>query len=233
MTTTPHNPPVTLEDVIGLKQTGHTVTCTPEFEINEVDFTHLDNEFQAVLFFCRYEGEVDGEPYQFRKCYARGCPHNLCPHVSQAVMIANRYLRKDYQRLAKADIKFEEKLFSLDDMVVKFQDFRSDASPTLTVEDYLHIAREGNPVSIEVHVEYLPAVENFGNKKEKRTFLLAGFTVESLGATHETQRCFACFATAREPEEKPRVMRIANDRLSKLYAEFDEAGITYQMRFFN
>ncbi|MGB9615967.1 MAG: hypothetical protein ACPL7J_01470 [Desulfomonilaceae bacterium] len=84
--------PARIDDIITLKKHGHSITCDTSFEINEIDFVHLDNEFQAVLFFCRFSGTVDGEPYQFRKCYASGCPQNLCPHVSQAVMIANRCL---------------------------------------------------------------------------------------------------------------------------------------------
>jgi hypothetical protein len=220
-------------DLIAAQEKGSVITCQPSFEINEIDFTHMDNEFQAVLFFCRFSGTIDGVEYGFRKCYARGCPHNLCPHVSQAVMIANRYLQKDYRKLKHAGIDVELKLFSLDGMIVKFQDFREERGPTLTLEDYLHIAREGSDVSMEVSVEYLPGVENFGNRKERRTFLLANFDVTSLGATHQCQRCLACYATDEEAEDKPRQVRIANDRLANLFKEFDQAGIKYEKRFFD
>jgi hypothetical protein len=224
--------PIRIDDIIALKQKGASITCETSFEINEVDFVHMDNEFQAVLFFCRFSGTVNGEPYQFRKCYGRGCPLNLCPHVSQAVMIANRYLQKDYRRLEQAGITVDKKLFSLDDMVVKFQDFREDQGPTLTVDDYIHIAKEGNDVSMKVSLEYFPAVENFGNRKEARTFLVVNFDVACLGATHQCQRCVACYASKKEAEEKPRQLRIANDRLSKLYMELDQAGIKYEKKFF-
>jgi hypothetical protein len=56
-----------------------------------------------------------GRIYAFRKCYARGCPNNLCPHVSQAVMIANRYLQRDYRRMEDAGLKVEKNLFTLED----------------------------------------------------------------------------------------------------------------------
>jgi hypothetical protein len=225
-------PIVRIGDLVAAKLRGAALTCRPSFEINEVDFTHLDNEFQAVLFFCRFSGTIDGEEYNFRKCYARGCPHNLCPHVSQAVMIANRYLQKDYRRLKDGGIDVETKLFSLDDMVVRFQDFREEHGPTLTVDDYLHIAREGNEVAMEISLEYFPAVENFGNRKEARTFFVVNCDVTSLGATHQCQRCFACYATDREADEKPRQLRIANERLGTLFKEFDQAGIKYEKRFF-
>ena len=125
------------------------------------------------------------------------------------------------------------KLFSLDDMVVKFQGFREEQGPTLTLEDYIHIAREGSAVSMDVSVEYLPAVENFASRKERRTFLLANFDVTSLGATHQCQRCLACYATEREADEKPRQIRIANDRLEKLFKEFDQVGIAYKKLLFS
>jgi hypothetical protein len=230
--TSVHTPPVRIDDIVNLKKKGAAVICQPSFEINEVDFTHMDNEFQAVLFFCRFSGTIDGEEYSFRKCYARGCPHNLCPHVSQAVMIANRYLQKDYRKLKEAGIDLEARLFSLDDMVVKFQDFRQEQGPILTLEDYIHIAREGSDVSMAVSVEYLPAVENFGNRKERRTFLLADFEVTTLGTTHQCQRCLTCYATDQEADEKLRQLRIANDRLAALFQEFAQAGIKYEKRFF-
>ena len=219
-------------NLVEAQKKGSVVTCHPSFEINEVDFTHMNNEFRAVLFFCRFSGTIDGEEYSFRKCYARGCPHNLCPHVSQAVMIANRYLHKDYQRLKEAGLDVEIKLFSLDDMVVKFQDFKDELGPVLTLDDYVYIAREGSGVSMRVSVEFLPAVENFGNRKERRTFLLANFDVTSLGVTHQCQRCLSCYATDREADEKPRQVRIANDRLSKLFKELNQAGIKFEERFF-
>ena len=222
-----------IDDLITAQMKGSAVKCEPFFEINEVDFTHMNNKFQAVLFFCRFCGTIDGDEYNFRKCYARGCPHNLCPHVSQAVMIANRYLQKDYRELKQAGIDVETKLFSLDDMVVKFQDYRDEQGPILTLDDYMHIAREGSDVSMAVSVEYLPAVENFGNHKERRTFLLANFNATSLGVSHQCQRCLACYATDKEADEKPRQMRIANDRLDKLFKEFDQAGIKYNKLFFS
>lgn len=221
-----------IDDLMAAQKAGFVITCRSSFEISEVDFTHMDKEFQAVLFFCRFSGTIGGAKYSFRKCYARGCPHNLCPHVSQAVMIANRYLQKDYRRLKEVGIDVEAKLFTLDGMIVKFQDFREEQGPTLTLEDYIHIAREGTHVSMRTAVEYLPAVENFGNRSERRTFLLADFEVTTLGATHRCQRCFACYATDNETQEKLRQVRIANDRLAKLFKELDQAGITCEKEFF-
>ncbi len=226
------NPPIRIHELCAHGKRGGTVICHPSFEINEVDFSHTNHEYRAILFFCRFSGTIDNTEYNFRKCYARGCPQNLCPHVSQAVMIANRYLQKDYRALKEAGIHIETRLFSLDDMVVKFQDLRQEQGPILTLDDYIHIAREGSDVSMEVSVEYLPAVENFGNRKERRTFLLADFEVTTLGITHQCQRCLTCYATDQEADEKLRQLRIANDRLSKLFKEFDQAGIKYQKRFF-
>ncbi len=97
-----NTPPGRIADLVGLKEKGSMVTCQTNFDILPVDFAHRDNPFQAFIFLCRYKGAIDGEEYEFRKCYARGCPHNLCPHVSQAVVIANRYLQKDYHLLEEA-----------------------------------------------------------------------------------------------------------------------------------
>ena len=113
------------------KRHGATVTCQTAFEILPVDFQHRANPFRAHIFLCLYYGAIDGETYAFRKCYARGCPNNLCPHVSQAVLIANRYLQRDYHRLESAGIEIEKSFFTLADMLVQFEQSSEDGSAGL------------------------------------------------------------------------------------------------------
>ena len=96
--------PGRIADLVELKRQGFEATCEPVFEIVPVDFTQRDFAYQAYVFLVRYGGTINGEPFTFRKCYARGCPNNLCPHVFQAVMIANRHLSRDCERLKAVDI---------------------------------------------------------------------------------------------------------------------------------
>jgi hypothetical protein len=226
------NPPNRITDLVGLKKEGAEVTCRPSFEILPVDFNHRQHRFQAHIFLCRYNGKVDGRPYTFRKCYARGCPYNLCPHVSQAVMIANRYLQRDLKALQSGGIEVETRLFSLDDMVVKFEKLHEKREPALIIHDYINMTREGNEVSIEVELEYVPAVEHFAHHDHAQTFLMGNFAVAVLGRVHPCQRCFACYATEDRNKEKPLAMQVANARLEVLYLEFEQAAIGYQKRFF-
>jgi hypothetical protein len=221
-----------ISDLVKWKEKGAAVTCAQTFEVIPVEFHHRKSPFQAHVFLCNFEGEIDGEEYSFRKCYARGCSQNLCPHVSQAVMIANRYLQRDYMLLKKAGIEVEERLFTLEDMLVKFDGYQEEHDPTLTIDDYLHIAGEGAGVSVGISLEYVPAVEHFANYRNSQTFLTADFVVESLGKKHNLQRCFACYQTDRQEEEKGLQVEVANARLRELYGEFDAVSITYEKRFF-
>ncbi|MEJ2588683.1 MAG: hypothetical protein P8165_14135 [Deltaproteobacteria bacterium] len=145
-----------------LKRRGSRVTVSNSFEINEVDLVHEEYPFKAFLFFSCFSGTVEGEPYTFRKCYSQGCTHNLCPHVSQAVTIANRYLQRDYKALEDEGIQLEKKLFSLEDMVAKFEAQRDEFVSTLILEDYVNIAENGDDIAVDVSLEYLPAVEPNG-----------------------------------------------------------------------
>jgi len=227
-----NNPPYRITDVVGLKKQGAKITCHSSFEILPVNFTHRDSAFQAFIFLCRYSGTVDGKDYSFRKCYARGCPHNLCPHVAQAVMIANRYLQRDYLRLKQGEVGIEEdRLFTLDDMIVKFKDYTDEHGPTLTIDDYINIAKEGHQVSVDIDLEYVPAVEHFANHKNSQTFLHGNFIVTTLGKTYQAQRCLSCYPTEKD-EEKSLSVQIANERLVILYKAFDQALIKYEKRFF-
>jgi hypothetical protein len=83
-------------------------------------------------------------------------------------------------------------------MLLKFKEQKDAFVSTLIIDDYVNIAKEGNDISIEVSLEYLPAVENFAHHKEKRMFLAGNFNVTYLGESHICQRCLACYAMSRE-----------------------------------
>ena len=148
-------------------------------------------------------------------------------------MIANRYLQRDYQRLEQVGIAIEKKLFTLEDIIVKFEGTQEDYRPTLTIHDYITIAKEGNTVAVAVELEYVSAVEHFANYKNPQIFLMVYFTVTSLGETHHHERCLACYPADKEKEEKRQKTKIANSRLKLLYKEFEQALIKYEKKFFN
>ena len=225
--------PCRVTDLVKYKQRGSAVVCRTAFEILPVDFQHRDNPFQAYIFLCRYTGDVDGGPYAFRKCYARGCPHNLCPHVSQAVLIANRYLQRDYHRLEQAGIPIERRLFTLAEMTVKYEGSQETYAPALAIQDYVTLAREGTAVAVTTELELVPAVEHFGGQESKMMFLMVDFAVTCLGKTHRYERCLACYPIDREREEKPEKVAVANARLQLVYEAFEQAGVACGQRFFS
>lgn len=228
---TPNILPHRVTDLISFKNRGALVSARVSFEILPVDFAHRDNPFRAYIFLSRYTGDIDGQEYVFRKCYARGCPNNLCPHVSQAVMIANRYLQRDYRRLEDGGIPIEKRLFSLPDMLLKFDSAHQAYGSVMAIHDYINLAREGNEVSVEIKLEYVPAVEHFAGHKNAQIFLMADFKIACLGKTSHVERCLACYPEKRE-EEKSQKMDIANQRLKLLYEAFERASVKYEQRFF-
>jgi hypothetical protein len=228
-----HQPPNRITDLVSLKAQGFEVVCNPSFEILPVDFVQRDNKYRAYVFLCRFKGGINGQPYMFRKCYARGCPHNLCPHVSQAVMIANRYLQRDYKRLTDAGVPVVKHLFTLEDMVVKFDEMQEEHEPLLAIHDYINIAKEGNAVEVDMTLDFVAGVEHFANYKNQQIFLMASFSITALGRTYPYERCLACYEAEKEAQEKPQKIDIANERLAILYGEFDLASIKYEKRFFS
>lgn len=231
------NLPNRVTDLVNLKKLGYNLDISMSFDIVPINFAHKAQEFQAHVFLCKYSGTIEKKPFLFRKCYAKGCPHNLCPHVAQAVMIANRYLKKDYKKMADSKIKLEEKLFSLEDMIAKYEDVDKNKDENtggiLTIHDYINIAKEGNTVEIQIELETLAAVEHFANEKNKQTYLNVDFNITTLGRSNKFQRCLGCFSTDNETEEKPIAINTANDRLKSLFNEFDNAKVKYKACFFN
>jgi hypothetical protein len=224
--------PGRVTDLVGLKQKGLDIVCRVSFEILPVDFQHHNNPFKAYIFLAKYNGTVDGRAFSFRKCYARGCPHNLCPHVSQAVMIANRHLARDYQRLAQAGLDIEQKLFTLEEMLLKFNGYREEQGPVLSIHDFINLANEGTGIKVDTALEFVPAVEHFANQKNKMIFLMADFVIDYLGKTTHYERCLACYEQEKENEQKQEKMEIANSRLKLLYDEFEQASMEYNKNFF-
>jgi len=158
-----HYPPCRITDLVELKKQGANVTCQATFEILPVEFAYHDNPFRAHIFLCMFNGTVNGEAYSFRKCYCRGCPNNLCPHVSQAVMIANRYLQRDYHRLEQVGIAVDKRLFSLEEMTVKYEDLHEDPDQPMTIHDLIAAAKHDRSINVEPALEWVSAVENFAN----------------------------------------------------------------------
>ncbi|OIP89383.1 MAG: hypothetical protein AUK55_14565 [Syntrophobacteraceae bacterium CG2_30_61_12] len=227
------NGPQRITDLINARTEGAMVSCRLDFEILPVEFTHRDQSFHAYVFLCRYAGEIDGRPYSFRKCYGRGCKHNKCLHVAQAVMIANRFLERDYRRLREAGIDPGEQRFVLEDMMVQFDRREQDQGPqVLDIYDFINQARAGNDVGIESEIEYVPAVEYFEGRKESHVFLMGRFTIHCLGETRLYERCFSCYPSAGDQRERDHAAAIADARLHLLYRDFKEAGVHHQPVFF-
>ncbi len=224
--------PMRITDLTGAHRTGASVRVSTRFEILPVDFRHRSHPFQAYIFLVCYQGTIDGKPFEFRKCYARGCPNNLCTHVSMAVNIANRYLQRDYQALKSAGIDIEETLFSLDDMVIKFDRLKETDQTALTIPELVDLARSGKKPTLEITLEEMPAVEHFAGLDQAQTFLGGEIIARIENTTYCCHRCFACYPTEKAAEEKKRAVKVANARLELVYQAFGKAGIVHQPKFF-
>ena len=225
--------PMRITDIVEARRAGASVDVQTCFQILPVDFRHAKIPFQAYIFLVLYSGGIDAVPFGFRKCYARGCPNNLCTHVSQAVTIANRYLQRDYQRLAAVGIDLAHKLFSLDDMVVQFERLKESGQSTLTLPELVGLAQSGRQLSVSLELEFLSAVEHFANQKNAQTYLSGEITTRTDEQIYRCHRCFACFPTERSGDDRSRAVTVANARLELMFQEFGRAGIVCQKQFFD
>lgn len=224
--------PRRITDLIEQKLEGKSVICKPEFEILQADFLHQKNPYKAYIFLCRFNGTIDGKTYSFRKCYARGCPENQCSHVSLAILIANRYLQRDYNRLEKAGIQIEHRLFTLEDMLVKYDGYQQEHDSMLTLEDCIQLSEDGIKMNLSITLEYVPAVEHFANHKNSQTFLTVDFLITVADKEYNFQRCLSCYQTDKEKEEKSAQMNVANARLRLLYQKLTEKNVNFSEKYF-
>jgi hypothetical protein len=225
--------PRRITDLVDARTAGAHVQLDIQFEILPTDFLHRPNSFRAYIFLARYAGTIDGRPFGFRKCYARGCPNNLCTHVSQAVGIANRYLQRDYHTLKNGGVIVEERLFDLASMVIRFEQLKEKAEPAVTIPDLIVMARSGTTLTVDISLELLPAVEHFYDARNAQTFLSGEFTAKTADETYSCHRCFACYPTQNEAEEKATAIKVANLRLATIYREFEHYGIRCRPCYFS
>ncbi len=225
--------PKRISDLTAAARAGRTVHTRTDFEILPVEFLHQASPFQAYIFLARYSGKIETRPFNFRKCYARGCPNNLCPHVSQAVAIANRYLQRDYHELRSAGIQVEEHFFSLEEMVVKFESLKQGGPTPLTIPELIALAASGRRLAIQLALEVVPAVEHFANQENAQTFLSGEFRANLEEEEYLCQRCFACYASDNEEQERPAAVAVANARLQLIFDQFEQAGISCEKKLFS
>jgi hypothetical protein len=225
--------PRRIADLIDVKAAGADVRLDIAFEILPVEFRHRRHPFQAYIFLARYSGTIDERAFDFRKCYARGCPNNLCTHVSQAVNIANRYLQRDYRALQSGGIDVTETLFGLEDMIVKFDILTEEGPAHLSIPELTAMAKSGKSITVDIALELIPAVEHFSHTDNARTYLSGQLTAKTVDQSYHCHRCFACFDTDRDDEEKETAMRVANSRLALIYSEFKDNGILYWPKYYS
>jgi hypothetical protein len=226
-------PPRRITDLVNARRNGADVQLFIDFKIVPVDFYHRAHPFRAYVFLAEYGGAIDGTSFFFRKCYARGCPNNICMHVSQALTIANRYLQRDYHALTAVGIPVSGRLFQLEDMMVKFESLKGEAQPEVTIPELIAMAAAGARLTVSVSLDFLPAVEHFAGEKKAQTFLSGEFMAAGQDKTYHSQRCLACYGTDQEATGKTVAVKVANSRLASIYAEFDRHRITCPPTYFS
>jgi hypothetical protein len=153
--------------------------------------------------------------------------------VSQAVNIANRYLQRDYHALRSGGLEVTEILFSLDDMIVKFETLKEEGPAHLSILELTDMAKSGKSITVDITLELIPAVEHFSHTDKPRTYLSGEFTAKTADKTYHCHRCFACFDTGQDDEGKETAIRVANARLALIYSEFKESGILHRTTYFS
>jgi hypothetical protein len=88
------------------------------------------------------------------------------------VNIANRYLQRDYHALKSGGIDVTETLFSLKDMIVKFEALKEEGPAHLSIPELTALAKSGKSITVDIALELIPAVEHFANADEARTYLI-------------------------------------------------------------
>lgn len=123
-------------------------------------------------------------------------------------------------------------MFSLEEMVLKFDQHQDVDDPPLALYDYIQLARDGQEIVLRPNLAFVSAVEHFDRFENKMTFLMADFVITCRGKSHHLERGLACYPVDKEAEERQAKIERANARLDLLYRDLELAGGKADKSFF-
>ncbi len=174
----------------------------------------------SVILSMEYSGTVDGEPFLFKKEYSHA--HDETEYALGCLLIANNRLQIDYDRLKNGGIDAKPEFFTYQNTFLGLSGVASVKRPALRLQDFIHLAHAGIPVSVNVNIDIVTKEEG-GEKKGFVYMATFVFTTEE-GKT-AIEKLYDQSLYDDTEERKARTREIATKRLERDCERLRSAGI--------
>lgn len=219
-----------LESLIQNAASGSVVELKAKPTREVVRMAREGRSVDTVVLTMEYSGAVDGNPFSFRKNYSFA--DDDAQYALDCLLIANNRLQMDYDRLRQGGIHFNEEYFTFHNSFIGLTGDASARTPSLRLQNFIHLARVGMPVSVAVQPKRQPmVVKHEGGERKSMGFVgTFSFTTGKDKTTIEKIYGIANLEDSRKEQEE--MKEVANRRLERDCDRLKTAGVKVEKQLF-
>ena len=197
------------------------LNVNPVREVIRID--REDQKIDMVVLSMEYSGTIDGEPFKFKKGYSFA--EDEAKYAFQCLLIANNRLQIDYDRLKEAGINTKDDFFTFQNSFLGLPGDASLKSPALRLQSFIHLARTGAPVSVDVSIKS-PTIILKQEDAEKEGFgCIATFVFNTEDDETTIEKLYSLGSYDDTKEYQAEVKNVANRRLERDCERLRRAGM--------
>jgi hypothetical protein len=212
-----------LEAIILNARFGEKIDLTAK-PVREVVQLERDGEYvDTVILSMEYSGTVEDKPFRFRKEYSFG--DDEPEDALECLLIANNRLQVDYERLKEVGIQIDAEFFNFQNCLVALPSDVSAARRAFRLQDFIHLARAGIPVSVDVTLQRPVIVLEQGGVTKKGFGCTAIFNFTAGTSRTTIEKLYGLGSYDDAKDEGADMMEVANKRLDRDCERLRNAGM--------
>jgi hypothetical protein len=177
----------------------------------------------AVILSMRYSGKVDGEPFVMEKDYSFA--DDDARYALDCLLIANNRLQMDYDRLRAAGIPIKEEFFTFENAFFGLPGNASVRTPALRLQNFIHLARTGMPVSVDLKPKRQAMVLKQEGTERKAFGFVGAFEFHTGKEKTAIEKIYGIASDDDTKKVEEEIKAVANRRLERDCERLRGAGI--------
>jgi hypothetical protein len=186
----------------------------------------LEREGRAVdtvILSMKYIGKVDGEAFSMEKDYSFA--DDDARYALDCLLIANNRLQMDYERLKAAGIPIKETFFTFENAFFGLAGDASVRTPALRLQNFIHLARTGMPVSVDLQPKRNPMVLKQEGSERKAFGFVGAFEFHTEKDKTTIEKIYGIASNEDTKKTQEEIKSVANRRLERDCDRLRDAGI--------
>ncbi len=186
----------------------------------------LEREGRAVdtvILSMKYSGRVDGEPFAMEKNYSFA--DDGARYALDCLLIANNRLQMDYDRLKAAGIPIKEEFFTFENAFFGLSGNASVRTPALRLQNFIHLARTGIPVSVDLKPKRQSMILKQEGVERKAFGFVGAFEFHTGKEKTTIEKIYGIASDDDTKKTEEEIKAVANRRMERDCGRLRGAGI--------